>query len=378
MKKNALIGFLAVVASAVMLFDLGRTSVELAADSAATAALSADSSSLARRRKITAMSTEEKIGQMMMVSIPDAILSPQTTEWLRARHIGGIILLGQNTHTKERAAALIRDLQKKARDPADSPLFIAADQEGGAVSRFPFLKELTAQKDIATPKAAFDVGQARAEELRALGVNINFSPVLDVASSSTDFIFGRAFGGNAELVGILGSAMIRGYEKGGIISVAKHFPGHGGTQTDSHKNLPTVSRAASAAADAALPFREAIKENVAMVMVGHIKIPEIDSEYPASLSPVAITILRSDLGFNGVIITDDLGMGAITKSYSIPDAAVQSVKAGADIVLVVRTLADYDKIYAALLDAVRRGEINEKRINQSFARIISLKERYVK
>lgn len=378
MKKIILIGFLGFAASVVMLFEMGRTSAELAADGAASAAPSASPAARAMRRKIAAMPLDEKIGQMLMVAIPDAVLSAHTAEWLRGRHIGGVILLGHNIRTEGQTARLIRDLQEKARGPGNPPLFISADQEGGAVSRFLFLKELTAQKDIVTQDQALDMAEARAEELRALGINVNFSPVLDVAESPKDFIAPRAFSGSSEKVAELATAMIRGYENGGVIAAAKHFPGHGGTPADSHKDLPTVSRNADAAASALLPFREAIKEHVPMVMVGHIKVPEIDHEYPASLSPATINILRSSFGFNGIIITDNLGMGAITRSYSLPDAAVQSIKAGADIALAVRAIADYNKVQDALMSAVRSGDISEISINQSVSRIISLKDRYLK
>lgn len=379
MKKIVLMCVLSIAASAVMLFELGRTSAELAADSAALAALSVDSHALALRKKISAMTANEKIGQMIMVAIPDATLSYTTVAWLRTHHIGGVVLLGRNVSTSEQTVALIRDLQARARDPDDPPLFIAADQEGGVVSRFRFLKELTAQRDIVTPDEAFRKSQARAEELRALGVNVNFSPVLDVASSSADFIFGRAFRGNAEVVGILGGALIRGYKEGGVIAAAKHFPGHGGTAIDSHRSLPVLAFTDEEWRAHLAPFAAAIKENAAMIMAGHLKIAGRDDEYPASISQKIISgVLRGELGYRGVVITDDLGMSAITKHYSLPDAAVQSVKAGADIVLVVRTIADYDKIYAALLDAVQRRDIPESRINQSVSRIILLKEKFLK
>lgn len=378
MKKIAIIFCLAAIASLALLFEFGRTSVELATDSAATAALSVNPDTLALQRRVIAMSADEKIGQMLMVAIPDTILSSRTADWLYRRHIGGVILLGKNVRTREQTETLIRDLQQKAKDPTDPPLFIAVDQEGGAVSRFLFLDELTAQRDIVDGAQAFEIGKRRGAELKAIGVNINFSPVLDVADSSADFIYSRAFVGDTSAVGALGRAMIRGYRDGGVIAVAKHFPGHGGTATDSHKNLPVVSRNASAAADAVLPFREAVKDNVPMVMAGHIKVLEIDDKYPASLSPAAMAILRLDLGFDGVIITDDFGMGAIVKPYSLADAAVQSVRAGADIVLVVRTVADYNEIYAALKAAVVSGDITETRINQSISRILSLKANYLK
>lgn len=329
-------------------------------------------------KKIAAMSLEEKIGQMLMVAIPDAVLSPQTADWLRSHYIGGVILLGPNVKGRTQVAQLIRDLQDNARASTDPLLFIAADQEGGAVSRFLFLDVLIAQREIGNKEQAFETGRRRGIELKALGISINFSPVMDVASSSADFIFSRAFHGDAARVAELGTAMIQGYQEAGMIAVAKHFPGHGGTAIDSHKDLPTVSHNVSTMAAALLPFRAAVAAGVPIVMAGHIRISQIDPAYPASLSPAAIHILRSDMGFNGVIITDDLGMGAITRSYSLSDAAVQSVRAGADSVLVVRTIADYNKIYAALLDAVRRGDISEPQINQSVNRIRSLKEKYLK
>ncbi len=273
---------------------------------------------------------------------------------------------------------MIRDLQEKARDPTEPPFFIAADQEGNPVSRFLFLTALTGQRAIGDEARAFAIAQKRGEELRGLGVNINFAPVLDVASSSADFIFKRAFQGDAAHIAALGAAMVRGYEEAGIIAVAKHFPGHGGTSVDSHKNLPIVSRNADASASALLPFRAAVKDNVPMVMAGHIKVPEIDALYPASLSSPAIAMVRSGLGFHGVIITDDMGMGAIRRSYPLPDASVRAVEAGADIVLVVRSFQDYDTIYQAFKVAIVGGAISEKRINQSVGRILSLKEKYLK
>lgn len=378
MKSIALICFLALAASVVMLFETGRTSALLDADGAAFTAPSTNPAAIALRKKIATMSTDEKIGQIMMVAIPDATLSDATAAWLRDHHIGGIILLGQNILTEEQTKILIRDLQGRARNPSDPPLFIAVDQEGGAVSRFLFLKELTGQREIIDSTRATAVAAARGAELHALGVNINFSPVLDVASSSADFIYSRAFRGDAVQVAALGTAMIRGYEKSGIIAVAKHFPGHGGTAIDSHKNLPTVSRNASRARDALLPFRSAVKENAPIVMMGHIKVPEIDDKYPASLSPAAINILRSDLGFRGIVITDDLGMGAITKQYALSDAIVQSVRAGADIALVVRNFRDYDTMYEALKNAAGNRDISEAHLNQSVARILLLKQKFLK
>jgi len=189
-------------AALLLLGAISRAADEFDAAASAAASSSAVLPHARIAKKIAAMPLGEKIGQMLMVAIPDAVLSVQSADWLRTHHIGGVILLGQNIRSREQTETLIRDLRDKARDSSDPPLLIAADQEGGAISRFRFLEELTAQKDIVAPQQAFDIGVRRARELRALGVNVNFSPVLDVASSSKDFIYSRAYRGNAEVVGM--------------------------------------------------------------------------------------------------------------------------------------------------------------------------------
>lgn len=375
--KLLLVAAIALFASLILIEASHRVNYELDAAAQATASLSLNPPHVRLEKKVAAMSIEEKVGQMMIIAIPGMTLASTTAAWLRDHHIGGIILLGNNVSTKAQIIQLISDFQHNARMPTDPPLFIAADQEGGKVSRFLFLDELTKQQDIKNEDQALAVGRARGRELKEMGVNINFSPVLDIASSSRDFISSRTFQGSEAHVASLGTAMLRGYQEAGIMGTAKHFPGHGGTSVDSHKKLPTVNRNARDLELAFLPFRAAIQKNVSMIMVGHINIPHIDPDYPASLSPSAIGILRDTMHYHGVIITDDLGMGAITTSYAVPDAAVRSIQAGVDIVLVVRNIADYNNVYEALQDSVKRGDISEIRINQSVMRILLLKERFL-
>lgn len=367
---------IAAFASLVLIMTSDLASREFDAAAQAAASLLLDSPHVRLEKKVAAMSIEEKIGQMMMVAIPGTIFAPEIGAWIREHHIGGVILLGNNVRTKMQVTQLISDIQRDARTSNDPLLFIAVDQEGGKVSRFLFLDELTGQQDITNADQAFAVARTRGKELKKMGVNINFSPVLDVASSSQDFISSRAFKGDDTQVADFGTAMLRGYREAGIISTAKHFPGHGSTSVDSHKKLPTVSRNAKDMELAFVPFRKVIEENVPIVMAGHIKVPLIDLEHPASLSPRAVNILRNEMKYRGIIITDDLGMGAITTSYTVSEAAVRSIQAGVDIVLAVRNIADYNKIYEALRDAVRRGDISEYRINQSVMRILFLKEKF--
>ncbi|TSC77747.1 MAG: beta-N-acetylhexosaminidase [Parcubacteria group bacterium Gr01-1014_33] len=329
------------------------------------------------QEKIAALSSEEKIGQMLMVAIPEGPLSDETAEWLRIHHIGGIILLGGNVKSEAQVRELIADLQKTARNPGDPPLFIAGDQEGGRVSRFHFLNELTPQRSVRDEYQAFLVGKARGTELRGLGVNVNFSPVLDVSEEPGEFMYARTFAGDSEQVTKLGIAMVRGYQKSGMVAVAKHFPGHGETPVDSHRTLPMLNRNDRAWEDHVLPFRTVIREGVEMIMVGHLKFPHIDPLYPASLSPFFVDeVLREELKYRGVIITDDLAMGAVADSFTLSDAAVQAVRAGADIVLAVKDRQDYNAVYTGLVRAVEQGEISQERINKSVIRILALKGKF--
>lgn len=334
-------------------------------------------SSLHLRRTVAAMSLEQKIGQMMMVSIPAAELSDETAAWLASHHIGGIILLGKNVRDRAQTISLIHDVQDRGR-AADAPaLFIAADQEGGAISRFRFLDEMRSQQSLGDGEAAYAAAKRRGKELKALGVNVNFSPVMDIALSADDFIADRTFRGDASTVASLGASMIRGYRDAGVIAVPKHFPGHGETIVDSHRTLPTVARNVPEQDPHLLPFREAIATGARMLMTGHIFSPKTDPEYPASISRIFSRMLREDLGYGGVVITDDLAMGAIRGTHTPPDAAVRAATAGADILLVVDAPQMYNKVYDALLSAARESVLDVSAIDTSVMRILTLKKAFL-
>lgn len=328
------------------------------------------------RAAVAAMTLEEKIGQMMMVSIPAPALSDGTAAWLASHHVGGVILLGKNVRDRAQTMTLTRDLQARGRAASAPPLLVGVDQEGGIVSRFRFLEEMRPQRELHNADAAYAAAAHRGAELRALGVNVNFSPVLDVAASPDDFIAHRAFRGDAAAVAARGSAMIRGYHDAGIIAVPKHFPGHGGTRTDSHRTLPVVTRQGAAWDAHLLPFREAIAAGARIIMTGHLLIPARDPKYPASISRVFGRMLREDMGYAGVVMTDDLAMGAVGSAYALPDAAVAAAAAGADIILAVDVSGQYDGIYAALLAAAERGDLKTADINASVMRILALKESF--
>ncbi len=325
--------------------------------------------------QVASMTLEEKIGQMFVVSFKGTKLDAATETWMRNLKIGGVLLLGGNVATKEQVSKLIIQLNEKVSHLSVAPLFIAVDQEGGKVSRFTFDGfEMHAQRDIGNGNDAYAVAFRRGKELKALGVNVNFSPVLDTASSSLDFMYDRAFVGNEKDVATYGVRMIEGYRDSGIASVAKHFPGHGGTQTNSHIELPVAVRDEELWRKHLYPFRAAIGAHVPMIMMAHIKVSNIDENYPASLSKKIVTdILRNGLSYDGVIVSDDLGMGAISKKYSVAESAVRAVVAGTDILIVVRGSETYEKMIIALEKAVKDGVISENRIDESVERILKLK-----
>jgi beta-N-acetylhexosaminidase len=216
-------------------------------------------------------------------------------------------------------------------------------------------------------------------ELNAFGFNLDFAPVLDVNSNPNNPVIGdRSFGNDASVVSRLGTKTMKGIQSQGVISVIKHFPGHGDTSVDSHLELPTVNKSFGQLKEVELvPFAHAIENGADIVMAAHILLPKIDSEYPASMSkPILTGILRDDLGFDGVILTDDMTMGAITENFEIGRAAVQSVKAGSDIILVAHDYENVVATFKALKAAVESGEISEKRIDESVTRILQLKKKY--
>lgn len=211
------------------------------------------------------------------------------------------------------------------------------------------------------------------------GFNMDFAPVLDINSNPKNPVIGdRAFGSELEIVRDLGIETMKGIQSGGIISVIKHFPGHGDTSVDSHIGLPTVEHDIERLNSLELvPFRDAIKDGADTVMVAHILLSKIDPDYPSSLSKTVITgILREKLGFKGVVISDDMTMGAIVENYEIGNAAIKAINAGSDIVLVAHGYDNSLAVINSIKEAVTNGIISEERLNESVYRILSLKQKY--
>jgi beta-N-acetylhexosaminidase len=333
-------------------------------------------------KQINNMSLSEKIGQLLIVGVEGYEIDENAKIMIEEEKIGGIILLERNIENAKQLLSLNNSL-KSLNSSNAIPLFISVDEEGGSVSRMPIeFKKLPTNREIGLlndKKLCFEVGKLIAEEIKAFGYNMNFAPVLDINSNSQNTVIGdRAFGENADIVSDLGVSTMNGIKSGGVVSVIKHFPGHGDTLVDSHVDLPVVNYDIDRLnAMELIPFKKSINEGADAVMVAHILMNKLDSEHPASMSKaVATDLLREEMGFNGLVVTDDMTMGAIIKNYDIGQAAVMAINAGVDIIMVCHGYDNQSKVINALQNAVRTGEVSEDRLNESLKRILKLKQKY--
>ena len=330
---------------------------------------------------IAEMTIEEKVGQLIMVGFEGTQANEAIETHIRKRFVGGIVLFSRNIQSPQQTAELTNELQRLAEATARQiPLFIGIDQEGGWVIRLKegatVLPGNMALGATNSTELAERAGEITAVELAAVGVNLNFAPVMDVNNNPDNPVIGRrSFGESPELVSRLGIPYIRGLQRNGVLATAKHFPGHGDTTVDSHFELPTVSHDLERIHALELqPFRAAIDADVAAIMTAHIIYPAFDAARPATLSPTILTdLLRKELGFDGLLITDDMEMKAIDDRYRSGEAAVMAVEAGADIVMVLWTPAKQIEVFDALLSAIKSGRISQARLDQSIERILKSK-----
>ena len=328
------------------------------------------------------MSLDEKIGQMLVVGIEGYDLNDNTKSLLNNSKVGGVILFSKNVKDTNQLLNLLNSL-KKENKKNKLPLFLSVDEEGGRVTRMPVeFKKLPTNEAIGKlndENFSYKIGSTIANEIGSFGFNMDFAPVLDINSNPNNPVIGdRSYGADVNKVSNLGIQTMKGIKSGNVIPVVKHFPGHGDTSVDSHMGLPTVNADLKRLHGFELiPFASAIKNNADAVMIAHILLPKVDGENPSSLSKIIITgILRKELNFNGIIITDDMTMGAIVKNYNIGEAAIKSVVAGTDIVLVCHGYDNEVAVINALKNAVSKGDIKVENIDQSVYRILSLKQKY--
>lgn len=327
------------------------------------------------------MTSREKIGQLFMVGFLGTSVTPDLASFIKQYKPGGVILFSRNLESVEQMVDLTNKLQ--ACSP-HSPLLISIDQEGGRVSRLP--KGFTIFPSCSllgrsnSTELAYAAGATIAKELRAVGVNMNMAPVLDVNSNPDNPVIGdRAFGTTPDVVCELGIATAAGLQDNGVVACGKHFPGHGDTNTDSHKELPVVEATRERLEAIEFPpFRRAVQRGVASLMTAHVLYRALDRELPATLSPAIINdFLRQELQYDGVVLTDDLEMHAIIDHFGVEDAAVRAVLAGCDMVLICKDRDREVAAFEAVEQAVTSGTISTERLDRSAARIVRLKNRFL-
>lgn len=334
--------------------------------------------------KLKRLSVSEKIGQLIMAGIDGTQVNEDTKKLLDSYNVGGFIFYGYNIRNEQEAVELFNQLKQINGQKASSiPLFMSVDEEGGRVSRMPStLTRIPSAKKVGKTKNeqfATEIGDVIGQELASFGLNMNYAPVLDVNSNPKNPVIGdRAYGNEANIVSQMGIAVMKGLQQRNIIPVVKHFPGHGDTSVDSHIGLPVVRHKMERLRQLELvPFRQAIADGADAVMIAHILMPKIDNSAPASFSSIIIhDLLREELGFNGVVISDDMTMGAITEHYDMGQAAVKYIQAGGNIVLIGHGIKNIEDVVQALKNAVEQGEITSQMLDDRVTQILQLKQKY--
>ncbi|MCI5872858.1 MAG: glycoside hydrolase family 3 N-terminal domain-containing protein [Clostridiales bacterium] len=339
---------------------------------------------------IAGMTLEDKVAQMFVVT-PDALTGfsgvtaagDTTKDWYNKRPVGGIVYMSGNLKDHEQTATMLTNMQTIATERIGLPAFLCVDEEGGSAARIAGnsafgVTDVGAMSDIGATgdsQNAYNAGTVIGGYLSELGFNVDFAPVADVLTNGENNAIGdRSFGADSQLVAEMVTSELKGLSDAGIYGTVKHFPGHGAVSGDSHEGMVTTGRTLEELMAAELiPFQSAINADVCFVMAGHIAAPSVTGDNtPASLSKVMITdILRTQMGYNGIVITDAMNIGAITENYGADEAAVMAVQAGADMILMPE---DYETAYNGLLDAVKNGTISEERINESLIRIVKVKQ----
>lgn len=322
------------------------------------------------------MSDADKVGQLLMIGIHGKTLNDDAKFMLNEYRVGGIILFDRNMESKDQMKSLITDINKTGKSAGLTPLFIGIDQEGGAVARMEdqLIKVPPAEELGKEPiEQAVSLAKQSGTELKDLGFNINFAPVADLGLT-----YGRSFSTNPDDVVRYASAVGKAYDEAGLWYSYKHFPGIGKTDVDLHADTSVVpvSKETLLNEDTKV-FVDLIKQskpNTYAIMVSHAMYPQIDPDHPSSLSKAIITDwLRKDMGYNGVVVTDDMDMGALAKHYTFGDMAVQSILAGSDILLVCHEYEHMQEAYNGLMKAVKDGRISKERLDESVKRILLMK-----
>ena len=332
------------------------------------------------------MTLEEKVYQMFIIT-PEALTGYDvvnastdiTKGWLEKYPVGGLIYFADNIQTPEQTEDMLKNTTVSALELQGMPMFLCVDEEGGSVVRVADNSKMGVTNvgpmgEIKDREGAKNAGATIGAYLKQLGFTVDMAPVVDVLTNDKNTVIGdRSFGSDASIVEDYGNAYSDGLHSQGILSTYKHFPGHGSTEGDTHEGYAFTNKTYEELKEAELvPFAKAKRDGIDMVMVAHIAVPNITGDNtPCTLSYKMVTeVLKNDLEYNGLVITDAMNMKAITDNYSSGEAAVKAVSAGVDIILMPE---DFEEAVKAVVDAVNNGEITEERINESVLKIINKK-----
>lgn len=338
---------------------------------------------------VRSMSLEDKVAQLFLVK-PEAIVDigtataagEATKQAIEDTPVGGFVYFSDNLQSEQQVQDMLRNVQKYSEDRIGLPAFLSVDEEGGTVARVASTGrfDVTDVGDMAKIGASGDVQQARqagetiGSYLSELGFNLDFAPDADVLTNPDNTVVKkRSFGSDPRVVSDMSLAVAQGLAQHQVYSVYKHFPGHGATAGDTHQGYAYTDKTLDELKQSELiPFENAIQNNAAFIMAAHISAPRVTGDdTPASLSKTMITdILRGQMGYDGIVVTDAMNMGAVTEQYTSAQAAVKALQAGADLVLMPE---DFQEAYQGVLDAVKDGTLTEQRINESVTRIVKVK-----
>lgn len=329
------------------------------------------------QQQIDNMTVEEKIAQMFIISYRKGEMDAKLEELLNLQP-GGFILFQENFTTYEKTIELIERIEKTAK----ISMFLSIDQEGGRVQRLKNLEDIYATEipsmlelgKTSDESLGEKVGKVLAEELRVFGINMDFAPVIDIVTDEKNQVIGnRSFGTDYNTVSKMGLAVAKGLENNGVIPVYKHFPGHGSTITDSHYYLPVIPKTKEELFETDLiPFQQAIQNQAEIIMVGHLAVPSITkNEIPATLSRTLVTdLLKNEMGYQGLVVSDALNMGALTKHYTEKEIYEQAIDAGVDLLLMP---IDFKRAISYVKESIDEGKISLEQIHTSLEKILTLK-----
>lgn len=339
---------------------------------------------------LSQLTLEEKIAQLFVV-LPEAIIDDvesvtaagtATQSAINKIPVGGFIYFDKNLNSQNQVKTMLENVQIYSMERINLPMFLCVDEEGGTVARIgnsgkfdvSQIEDMSIIGERKSRDEAYEVGKIIGNYLSELGVNVDFAPVADVLSNKDNQVVKkRSFGNDPELVSKMAAAVANGLENQNVYAVYKHFPGHGSTLTDTHEGYAFTNKSLEEIKLCELvPFQDAINNDIHFIMVGHISLPNIiGDDTPASMSSVIITdLLRNEMHYDGIVITDALNMGAIVQQYTSADAAIQTLLAGSDIILMPE---DFNAAYQGVIDAVNDGTITIERIDESVERILKAK-----